>query len=291
MTLATVAFKTEFAVDMTCQSCVDAVQGALRDIPGIERYDIDLQGKRVTITGKTPPSHLLSALKSTNRQVIVRGSSSASPNIPSTAAISILESPLPLPLTMASTSNPILANSPSASGVSDKPLPGMNEEEHTQKVFGICRFVQIAPKTVLMDLTVRLPPPARIGLSNGAEGSQGQGNAAWNVYIASTGNMVNPPSTTGKPFFSLGSITPDKDGYGDMFKEVDGELWEWVGRGCVVEAAATSAVSQPQDQSAIGRIFAGVVARSAGAWGNEKTVCACSGRTMWEEGRDMEKKL
>ncbi|WVQ95981.1 hypothetical protein IAU59_003080 [Kwoniella sp. CBS 9459] len=312
MTLATVAFKTEFAVDMTCQNCVNAVQSSLRDIPGIERYDIDLEGKRVTITGKTPPSHLLSALKLTNRQVIVRGSSSASPNVPSTAAISILESPLPVPLSIASTSNPILANSPSsptAAAVPEKPLPGMNEEEHTQKVFGICRFVQIAPKTVLMDLTVRLPPPARVGLSssltsngNGTANGNGHSNGEvqggdWNVYISSTGNMVNPPSSTGKPFFSLGSIRPDKDGYGDMFKEVDGELWEWVGRGCVVEAAPTSAVAVvgtgngETGSSTIGKIFAGVVARSAGAWGNEKTVCACSGRTMWEEGRDMEKKL
>ncbi|OCF34295.1 copper chaperone [Kwoniella heveanensis BCC8398] len=309
MTLATVAFKTEFAVDMTCQNCVNSVQGALRDIPGIERYDIDLGGKRVTITGKTPPSHLLSALKSTNRQVIVRGSSSASPNVPSTAAISILESPLPVPLSIASTSNPILANSPSSPpvSISEKPLPGMNEEEHTQKVFGICRFVQIAPRTVLMDLTVRLPPPARVGLSSSlAPSPNGNGeaqpqNGDWNVYISSTGNMVNPPSSTGKPFFSLGSIRPDKDGYGDMFKEVEGELWEWVGRGCVVEAASNSASapgSAPvagsaggSPSSTIGRIFAGVVARSAGAWGNEKTVCACSGRTMWEEGRDMEKKL
>ncbi|WVF68434.1 hypothetical protein IAT40_003199 [Kwoniella sp. CBS 6097] len=314
MTLATVAFKTEFAVDMTCQNCVNAVQGALRDIPGIERYDIDLEGKRVTITGKTPPSHLLSALKSTQRQVIVRGSSSASPNIPSTAAISILESPLPIPLSIASTSNPILANSPSSpptASVSEKPLPGMNEEEHTQKVFGICRFVQIAPKTVLMDLTVRLPPPARVGLSpslqshgNGNGNGNGNGSEAqsqsedWNVYISSTGNMVNPPSSTGKSFFSLGSIRPDKDGYGDMFKEVEGELWEWVGRGCVVESALASQQAsagagdgQAAASSTIGKIFAGVVARSAGAWGNEKTVCACSGRTMWEEGRDMEKKL
>jgi copper chaperone for superoxide dismutase/copper chaperone len=162
------------------------------------------------------------------------------------------------------------------------PLPGMNEEEFSQKVFGICRFVQIAPKTVLMDLTVRLPPPARVGLST---------DVGYNVYISSTGNMVNPPTTTGKSWLSLGRITPDKDGYGDMFKEVDGELWEWIGRGCVVEASAgVSEETKADAGSSIGKIFAGVVARSAGTWGNDKTVCACSGRTMWEEGREMDTK-
>ena len=155
----------------------------------------------------------------------------------------------------------------------------MNEEEYTQKVFGICRFVQIAPKTVLMDLTVRLPPPSNVGLN--------PARSAFNVYIASTGNLINPPLTTGKTFLPLGQIEPDNEGYGDMFREVDGDLWEWIGRGCVVEAADQVSPSSPQ--SGIGRIFAGVVARSAGVWGNDKTVCACSGRTMWEEGRDMEK--
>ncbi|WRT69606.1 uncharacterized protein IL334_006595 [Kwoniella shivajii] len=303
MTLASIAFKTEFAVDMTCQNCVNSVQGALREISGIERYDIDLENKRVTVTGKTPPSQLLSALKSTNRQVIVRGSSPSNPNtassFPQTAAVSILESPLPLPTSIASTSNILLATSPSNPkhdpNPTEKGLPGMNEEEFSQKVFGIARFVQIAPKTVLMDLTVRLPPPARVGLNSNTEND-------WNVYVSTTGNMINPPITTGKEFLKLGEIKPDKEGYGDLFKEVNGDLWEWIGRGCIVQAKDSSSTSTsissssaPREDtsssnSTIGKIFAGVVARSAGAWGNEKTVCACSGRTMWEEGRDMEKK-
>ncbi len=135
-------------------------------------------------------------------------------------------------------------------------------------MFGICRFVQIAPKTVLMDLTVRLPPPDKIGLQK----------TPWSVYVSSTGNMIDPPTSTGKSWRALGEVTPDRDGYGDLFQEVPGELWEWVGRGCVVQAGKGEGT---------GRIFAGVVARSAGAWGNDKTVCACSGRTMWEEAREM----
>ncbi len=169
-----------------------------------------------------------------------------------------------------------------------------------------------------MDLTVRLPPPARVGLGVGAVNGNdvnGSGGGYYNVYISNTGNMVNPPMTTGKSIFNLGKIVPDKEGYGDLFKEIDGELWEWIGRGCVVESATSSSSSpsgpapsasdgsessnisetrgiaerMASPSSSLGKIFAGVVARSAGAWGNEKTVCACSGRTMWEEGRDMEK--
>ncbi|CRK29998.1 hypothetical protein BN1708_005123 [Verticillium longisporum] len=34
----------------------------------------------------------------------------------------------------------------------------------------------------------------------------------------------------------------------------------------------------------------GVVARSAGMWDNDKTVCSCTGKTLWEERQDEVKK-
>ncbi|EIW69621.1 hypothetical protein TREMEDRAFT_44109 [Tremella mesenterica DSM 1558] len=253
--------QTEFAVDMTCQNCVDEISDALQKVPGIEKYDVDLSKKQVTIVGRTPPSHLLSALRATHRQVIVRGSSPASPSSPSQAAVSILESPFPIPSSITDEN-------------SARALPGVNEAEFTQKVFGICRFVQIAPKLVLVDLTVRLPPTAL--------------GEKYKVYISSTGDMISPPETTGKPYFHLGQVELDEGGYGDMFCEVEGDLWEWIGRGCVVQATSTQ--ENTETTSSIGQIFAGVVAQSAGVWGNDKTVCACSGRTMWEEGREMESK-
>lgn len=180
----------------------------------------------------------------------MRGASSADPTVPSQAAVSILESHLPIAAAPVTTTT--------------RDLPGMNEAEFSQQVYGIARFVQIAPKSILMDLTVRVPS-----------------KHPFDVYVSSSGNVVDPPTSTGAPLVNLGRIVPDKDGYGDLFKEVDGELWEWVGRACVVEA---------KGQTGPGSVFAGVVARSSGVWGNDKTVCACSGRTMWEEGREMEAK-
>lgn len=70
--------QTEFAVDMTCQSCVSAVKSALQPIEGIESYDIDLKNKQVVVTGRAAPSVLCRALKDTGRQVLVRGSGTAS---------------------------------------------------------------------------------------------------------------------------------------------------------------------------------------------------------------------
>jgi copper chaperone len=44
--------QTEFAVDMTCQSCVSAVTKALQTVPGVENYDINLEKKQVVVTGR-----------------------------------------------------------------------------------------------------------------------------------------------------------------------------------------------------------------------------------------------
>ncbi|KAK2072327.1 hypothetical protein P8C59_006686 [Phyllachora maydis] len=39
-----------------------------------------------------------------------------------------------------------------------------------------------------------------------------------------------------------------------------------------------------------GSIEVGVIARSAGMWDNDKTVCSCTGKTLWEERKDEVKK-
>lgn len=181
--------------------------------------------------------------------MLVRGSGAADGN--SEAAISILEAPHPIPF---------------IAGIESVQIPGMNEEEHSQKVFGVARYIQIAPKTILMDLTVRLTP-----------------HSEYSVYVSKAGNVVDPPRTTGGALLELGKLKVDGKGYGDMFKEVDGQLWEWIGRATVLEKLEKAAKGKEN-------VFAGVVARSAGTWGNDKTICACSGKTMWEEGREMEAK-
>lgn len=34
----------------------------------------------------------------------------------------------------------------------------------------------------------------------------------------------------------------------------------------------------------------GIIARSAGMWDNDKTVCSCTGKTLWDERKDEVKK-
>ena len=70
---------------------------------------------------------------------------------------------------------------------------------------------------------------------------------------------------------NLGEVIVDNHGVGSAFLEKEVRIWEIIGR-CMVVA--------PKEG---GEPVVGVIARSAGVWDNEKTVCSCSGKTVWEE--------
>ena len=76
----------------------------------------------------------------------------------------------------------------------------------------------------------------------------------------------------------LGAIEVDESGGGSVFLDRPVRVWEMIGRGMVV-SKVRSEEEEGGDEDAI----VGVIARSAGLWENEKTVCSCSGKTVWEE--------
>ena len=54
----------------------------------------------------------------------------------------------------------------------------------------------------------------------------------------------------------------------------------------ILPSAANGTVSDKAQAMKLGPgILAGVIARSAGTWSNDKSVCTCSGQTQWEEAR------
>lgn len=81
----------------------------------------------------------------------------------------------------------------------------------------------------------------------------------------------------------LGNVVIDSQGKGSFVGEVGWIVADLVGRGFLVQKVnRTDAAQSPGDD-----VVVGVVARSAGVWENEKTVCACSGKTVWEERAEM----
>lgn len=71
-----------------------------------------------------------------------------------------------------------------------------------------------------------------------------------------------------------------------MFIDKPIAIWEMIGRGMVVSKQTGEGRFERND----GDTLVGVVARSAGVWDNDKTVCSCSGKTLWEERKDEVKK-
>ena len=79
----------------------------------------------------------------------------------------------------------------------------------------------------------------------------------------------------------LGQLEVDASGRGALVGEVDFRVWEMVGRGIVVEKLDAAEKGDEND------VVVGVIARSAGVWENDKVVCGCSGKTVWEEREEM----
>jgi hypothetical protein len=189
-------------------------------------------------------------LKDTGRQVIVRGAGTSKGDHDA-AAVCILEAHTPPP---------------------DAPADGPSQHVH-----GIARLVE-AGETTLLDLTVR-------------HRSLLPGASAYGVYVAKTGDISDGAASTGGVLRMLGQVeVGEKDGYGDLFTEVDRlHLWQIIGRAMVIAPLLDGGHPDSTEPKMGAGLLAGVIARSAGLWGtssaNDKTVCSCSGQTMWEEQR------
>lgn len=86
----------------------------------------------------------------------------------------------------------------------------------------------------------------------------------------------------------LGEVKVNEEGRGELVGEINWPIWEAVGRGIIVQReGGGESASEIKDDGGREEVVVGVVARSAGVWENEKVVCGCSGKTVWEEREEM----
>jgi len=151
----------------------------------------------------------------------------------------------------------------------------------TNKVRGLARMVQAAPNLTLIDLTIR-------GLSPGTY---------W-ASIRTTGDISQGAVSTGaiwkddkegviKPRGVLGTVEVGQSGMAAVFLDKPIQIWEMIGRGMVISKQHDGEKKYEENDE---NTLVGVIARSAGVWDNDKTVCSCSGKTLWEERKDEVKK-
>lgn len=143
-------------------------------------------------------------------------------------------------------------------------------------------MVQVSPNLTLIDLTIR-------GLAEGTYwASIRETGDISNGAISTRGIWKEPKENSIKPRGILGTVQVGKDGMGSVFIDKPIQIWEMIGRGMVVSKQVQEGEGkfEKNDEDTL----VGVIARSAGVWDNDKTVCSCSGKTLWEERKDEVKK-
>ena len=83
-----------------------------------------------------------------------------------------------------------------------------------------------------------------------------------------------------------GTIEVGQSGLGSVFLDKPIQIWEMIGRAVVVSKRLENGRQREKLEREHEETFVGVVARSAGVWDNDKTVCSCSGKTVWEERKE-----
>lgn len=147
------------------------------------------------------------------------------------------------------------------------------------KVRGLARMVQVAPSMTLVDLTVNGLAPGQYSatvrqtgdISRGAESTGG-------IWEALKEKVTGASASVEKSRGIFGKVDVDEKGRGSVFMDQPVAIWELIGRSMVL-SKSTEGPFQRQD-------LVGVIARSAGVWDNDKMVCSCSGKNVWQERQE-----
>lgn len=155
-------------------------------------------------------------------------------------------------------------------------------ETHSSRVKdavrGLARMVQVSPSLTVVDLSLR-------GVTPGT----------YHATVREGGDISDGPASTG-PVWELvkakkegracrgvfGTVEVGQSGLGTVFFDRPVQVWEMIGRSIVVTRKEGDGPLEKEDPDCL----VGVIARSAGVWDNDKTVCSCSGKTVWEERRE-----
>ncbi|EMC92628.1 hypothetical protein BAUCODRAFT_37524 [Baudoinia panamericana UAMH 10762] len=145
-------------------------------------------------------------------------------------------------------------------------------------VRGLVRMVQVAPSMTLLDVTLRGVSPGSYNVTIREAGDISQGAASTGrIWDLLQSKQTSPPRPAKGV---LGTLEVGQSGLGSVFLDKPLQIWELIGRSIVVSRRQDNFDREDPDT------LVGVVARSAGVWDNDKTVCSCSGKTVWEERKE-----
>lgn len=159
-------------------------------------------------------------------------------------------------------------------------LESFDPNDFERPVKGLARFVAVGDDELLVDLTVNgLPKGTYYPLIRTS------GNLSEGAY--STGGIFHPfapievdqLSDISTKISSIGAFSQSTSELcsGQSFLQAKLKIHELIGRSMVLSKLKTEISSDA---------LCGVIARSAGAWENDKSVCSCTGKTVWQERVD-----
>jgi copper chaperone for superoxide dismutase len=144
-------------------------------------------------------------------------------------------------------------------------------------------MVQVSPTETLVDLTVRGVPPGTYHATIREYGNLQHGaESAGPVWSAQQGSKEGGAGG-GAPRGVLGTVEVGPNGYGNAFLNRPFQVWEVIGHALAVSRRDESDGKPLKNEE---DTVVGVIARSAGVWDNDKTVCSCTGKTLWQERKD-----
>jgi copper chaperone for superoxide dismutase len=145
-------------------------------------------------------------------------------------------------------------------------------------------MVQVSPNKTLVDLTINGLSPGKYcatvreagDISRGAESTGGIWEALKTKVLG--GDAAAPAK---EPRGIFGNVDVDNNGRGSVFLDRPVAIWELIGRSMVVSKGAEGPFQREDENTLVG-----VIARSAGVWDNDKMVCSCSGKNVWQERKE-----
>lgn len=214
--------QVEYAVQMKCNSCKEAIVRELSTFQGIKIEDINVQEQRLVLQlGEESPSAF--------------------------QIQSIIEDKLKINAIIRGTGNFVTS------------VAEIRGSEKYQNVFGVARFVQNENKQCLLDAVI-----------DGLETNQ-----QYQLGVHEYGDLSEPSySSIGNQIFSFAKDIPCASSKLNIKNKVDNcDLASFIGHAFAISKGAEV-------------VGAGIVARASKVMDNSKKICACSGRTLWEERED-----
>ncbi|KAK5806424.1 hypothetical protein VI817_000682 [Penicillium citrinum] len=152
----------------------------------------------------------------------------------------------------------------------------------SNKIRGLARMVQVSPNMTLVDLTINGLAPGKYhatireagDISRGAESTGG-------IWDALKTKVLGSNEAEKEPRGIFGSVDVDHHGRGNVFLDRPVAIWELIGRSMVVSSSKDGPFKREDENTLVG-----VIARSAGVWDNDKMVCSCSGKNVWQERQE-----